>query len=81
MAGCHHKACLYAGVTIFGIHAEVMLGQWECRIGPREGIDSGDEMWMCGYLMIRVCELLGANVTFDPEPMSGDWRGAGCHTN
>merc|ERR1712167_308345 len=51
------------------------------QIGPCEGIDSGDEMWMSRYLMIRVCELMGVNVTFDPKPMSGDWNGAGCHTN
>ena len=31
--------------------------------------------------MIRVCEMMGVNVTFDPKPMSGDWNGAGCHTN
>jgi len=77
----HYKACLYAGITIAGTNAEVMPGQWEYQIGPCVGIDSGDHMWMSRYLMIRVCELLGVNVTFDPKPMAGDWNGAGCHTN
>merc|ERR1711862_865385 len=36
---------------------------------------------MSRYLMIRICEALGVNVTFDPKPMAGDWNGAGCHTN
>merc|ERR1711934_473776 len=81
IADAHYKACLYAGVTISGINAEVMPGQWEYQVGPCVGIDSGDEMWMSRYLMIRVCELMGVNVTFDPKPMSGDWNGAGCHTN
>jgi glutamine synthetase len=81
IADAHYKACLYAGVTISGINAEVMPGQWEYQVGPCLGIDSGDEMWMSRYLMIRVCELMGVNVTFDPKPMSGDWNGAGCHTN
>jgi len=31
--------------------------------------------------MLRVCELMGCNVTFDPKPAQGDWNGAGCHTN
>jgi len=77
----HYKACLYAGVTIAGTNAEVMPGQWEYQIGPCVGIDSGDHMWMSRYLMVRVCEALGVNVTFDPKPMAGDWNGAGCHTN
>jgi glutamine synthetase len=81
IADAHYKACLYAGVTISGINAEVMPGQWEYQVGPCVGIDSGDEMWMSRYLMVRVCELMGVNVTFDPKPMSGDWNGAGCHTN
>jgi glutamine synthetase len=77
----HYKACLFAGITISGINAEVMPGQWEYQVGPCVGIDSGDELWMSRYLMIRVCEMMGVNVTFDPKPMSGDWNGAGCHTN
>jgi glutamine synthetase len=77
----HYSACLYAGITIAGINAEVMPGQWEYQIGPCTGIDSGDHMWMSRYLMIRVCEMLGINVSFDPKPIPGDWNGAGCHTN
>merc|ERR1712227_285503 len=77
----HYKACLYAGITIAGINAEVMPGQWEYQIGPCTGIDSGDHMWMSRYLMIRVCEMLGVNVSMDPKPIPGDWNGAGCHTN
>jgi len=77
----HYSACLYAGVVIAGINGEVMPGQWEYQIGPCTGIQSGDDMWMSRYLMIRVCEDQGVNVSFDPKPIPGDWNGAGCHTN
>jgi len=77
----HYEACVYAGVTIAGTNAEVMPGQWEYQIGPCTGIDSGDHMWMSRYIMIRVCESQGVNVSFDPKPIPGDWNGAGCHTN
>merc|ERR1711937_543183 len=81
VADAHYKCCLYAGVKISGTNAEVMPGQWEYQIGPCTGIESGDHMWISRYLMVRVCELLGCNVNFDPKPATGDWNGAGCHTN
>lgn len=36
----HYRACLYAGINISGINAEVMPSQWEYQVGPCPGIDS-----------------------------------------
>lgn len=77
----HYRACLYSGLNISGVNAEVMPGQWEYQIGPCTGIESGDHVTMSRYLMQRVCEDFGIVVTLDPKPMPGDWNGAGAHCN
>jgi len=77
----HYRACLYAGVKISGTNGEVMPGQWEFQVGPCEGIQMGDDLWMARYLLLRVAELHNVVVDFDPKPIPGDWNGAGCHCN
>jgi len=77
----HYRACMYAGINISGINGEVMPGQWEYQVGPCTGIESGDQLLISRYLLIRVCEQYGVRVSFDPKPIPGDWNGAGCHTN
>jgi glutamine synthetase len=77
----HYKACLAAGVKIAGINAEVMPAQWEFQVGPCEGIEMGDHLWIARYLLHRVAEEFGVKISFHPKPIPGDWNGAGLHTN
>jgi len=77
----HYRACMYAGVNISGTNAEVMPAQWEFQVGPCEGIEMGDHLWIARFLLHRACEDFGIVASLDPKPMPGDWNGAGCHTN
>jgi glutamine synthetase len=76
----HYKACLFAGIRISGTNAEVMPGQWEFQVGPCKGVEIGDHLWVARYLLYRVAEDFGINVSFEPK-LFRDWNGAGCHTN
>ncbi len=77
----HLDACLEAGLSISGINAEVMPGQWEFQVGPLGPLDVADELWIARWLLNRIAEDFGVAVTIDAKPMAGDWNGAGAHTN
>lgn len=77
----HYRACLYAGVKIAGTNAEVMPSQWEFQVGPCEGIQMGDHLWIARFILHRVAEDFGVCITLDPKPIPGSWNGAGAHTN
>jgi len=77
----HYRAAMYAGVNIYGTNAEVMPAQWEFQVGPCEGITMGDDLWIARYILHRVAEDFGVNVSLDPKPMKGEWNGAGAHCN
>ena len=81
IAEAHYRCCLYAGLGISGINAEVAAGQWEFQIGPVENIRAADEMMIARYMLNRVGEQFGVGITFHPKIIKGDWNGAGMHTN
>ncbi len=81
LAEQHLDACMVAGLTIAGINAEVMPGQWEFQIGPIGPLAVGDEMWLARWILERLGEDRGITISYAPKPVAGDWNGAGAHTN
>jgi glutamine synthetase len=77
----HMEACINAGIMISGINAEVMPGQWEFQIGPLAPLKAADEVWLARWLLYRIGEDYNVSATLHPKPVSGDWNGAGAHTN
>jgi len=77
----HLDLCLHAGISITGINAEVMLGQWEFQCFGKGAKNSADDLWVARYLLFRVAENYGVQVEFAPKPVKGDWNGSGLHTN
>lgn len=80
IADQHYDTCISAGIQISGYNAEVAEGQWEFQIGPAEGISAGDDLLMARYLLIKIAESHGYDITFEPKPINKA-NGSGCHTN
>ena len=77
----HMEACINAGLEISGINAEVMPAQWEFQIGPLGALEAADQTWLARWLLYRIGEDFKVSATLHPKPVSGDWNGAGAHTN
>lgn len=79
----HLEYCLYAGIKICGLNGEVAPAQWEYQIGPCVGIDVSDHIWVSRYILNRIAETYGYNISYHPKPLGidSDWNGSGCHAN
>jgi glutamine synthetase len=77
----HTQACMDAGISIEGTNAEVMKGQWEFQVGILGAPAIGDQLWVGRWLLSRIAEDYGVEVSLAAKPIAGDWNGAGAHTN
>lgn len=77
----HLDTCLEAGLSITGINAEVMKGQWEYQLFGKGAKNACDDLWLSRYLLHRSAEQYGVTIELHPKPIKGDWNGSGMHTN
>ncbi|MEC9092602.1 MAG: glutamine synthetase beta-grasp domain-containing protein [Planctomycetota bacterium] len=77
----HLDTCLEAGLSITGINAEVMKGQWEYQLLGVGAKAAADDLWLSRYLLYRTGEKYNVSISLHPKPIKGDWNGSGCHTN
>jgi glutamine synthetase len=78
----HAYLCELVGLKIYGINAEVALGQWEYQIGPVFAQEGSDELWISRYILERLSEKYGYYIVLDPKPYRGNsWNGSGMHVN
>jgi len=81
IAETHLDYCMYAGVCISGINAEVGPAQWEFQIGPGGGISVSDDLTIARYFLTRLAEERGIIADFGPKPFPSPINGSGCHAN
>ena len=72
--------CLFAGLSLTGLNAEVAPSQWEFQVCDY-GIHVCDQLYIMRYIINRTAEKYGWNMCIHPKPLLGDWNGSGCHIN
>ncbi|KAJ8321546.1 hypothetical protein KUTeg_000902 [Tegillarca granosa] len=66
LAEMHFQACLYAGLKMYGLKRNDTSNQWEYHIGPCEGVDLAYQIVISRYLLLRIGELFGVEITVTP---------------
>lgn len=77
----HAKRCMNSGLILWGINAEVAPSQWEFQTRPHDPVETGDELWLIRWILIRTAEDVEMDVSFHPKALGPLWNGSGAHIN
>lgn len=89
LAERHAALCEQAGLMLYGLNCDALPGRWEFQIGYRHRnpkdedpslLNAADHLWLARYLLLRVAEQAGVLVSFERQPVPGDWQIASLHT-
>lgn len=78
LAEAHLRSCLHAGLKIDGVSPAGCEGAWAYKLGPCQGTDAADQLWISRYILLRLSERFDFAVSFDPRPCQSDWAGGSC---
>jgi glutamine synthetase len=81
LAEKHYLFCITAGLNISGMNAEIAPNQWRFKIGPCVGINSGDELIIARYILTKLSEQFGVDISFKSKPLQNPWNNSGLHVN
>ena len=65
IAEAHCKACLFSGVNLKSFNCESSSAEWKFEIGPLDGVEAGDHLWIARYILHRVGEQYGLVVKYE----------------
>lgn len=79
----HLNLCLSANLPINGTSSKSIPGQWEFQIGgPNVNpLVAADSLIIARFLLQRLGEKYGYQITFEPKPLSLTWKGNSMCTN
>lgn len=60
----HLRACIYAGLDMYGCVREMNPSQWEFQVGPSPGIQAADHVIFARYILLRLAEMHNLKISF-----------------
>jgi glutamine synthetase len=81
LAEKHYLYCITAGINISGMNAEIAPNQWRFKIGPCLGVSAADELILARYILTKLSEQFGVDISFKSRPLQIPWNKSGLHVN